>query len=87
MEIDTNKIHDVLVQSSSAQPNSAKPAQNNDADASLQVDFPSLIDKAVQTPPEDTEAVQKSQELILSGQLESPENCHEAAENIVKFGI
>jgi hypothetical protein len=87
MEIDTNKIHDVLAQSSSAQPNSAKPAQNNDADASLQIDFPSFIDKATQPPPTDTEAVQRAQELLLSGRLESPENFREAAENIIKFGI
>ncbi|MHC4748202.1 MAG: hypothetical protein ACYS18_12945 [Planctomycetota bacterium] len=87
MKIDANQIQDILAQSSSTQPNSAKPAQKNDVDASLQVDFTSFIDKATQAPPADTEALERAQKLLLSGQLESPENCREAAENIIKFGI
>ena len=88
MEIDTNQIQNLLEQSSLSQPSSTnKILPNNDADASLQVDFASLIDQANQTPQEDTEAVQQAQELLLSGQLESPENTRAAAENIVEFGI
>jgi hypothetical protein len=87
MKIDADKIHDILAQSSSTQPGSTKPAQNNDADASLQVDFNSFIDKATQTPPEDTDVVQRVQGLLLSGQLDTMENSREAAENIAKFGI
>ncbi|UCF42834.1 MAG: hypothetical protein JSV99_09645 [Planctomycetota bacterium] len=87
MKIDADKIHDILTQSSSTQPGSTKPAQNNDADASLQVDYNSFIDKATQSPPTDTDAVQRAQELLLSGQLDTSENAREAAENIAKFGI
>jgi hypothetical protein len=87
MKIDADKIHDILTQSSATQPNSTKPAPDNDTDASLQVDFAAFIEKATQTPPADTEAVQHAQELLLSGQLESPENCREAAENIIELSI
>ncbi len=87
MEIDTNQIQGFLEKPSLSQPGSAKALPNNDADASLQVDFASLIDQANQTPQEDTEAVQRAQELLLSGQLDSPENIQAAAENIINFGI
>jgi hypothetical protein len=87
MKIDADKVHDILAQSSSTQPPSTKPAQDNDADASLQVDFNSFIDKATQTPPEDTDAVRRAKELILSSELDTLENTREAAEYIAKFGI
>lgn len=87
MEIDADKIHDILTQPSATQPNSTRPTPDNDTDASLQVDFAAFIDKATQTPPADTEAVQHAQELLLSGDLDTLENCREAAENITKFGI
>jgi hypothetical protein len=87
MEIDTNQIQNLLEQSSLSQPSSTKAVPNNDADASLQVDFASLIDQAKQTPQEDTETIQQAQELLLSGQLDSPENSREAAENIINLGI
>ncbi len=60
---------------------------NNEADASLQVNYDSLIEQAKEIPPEDTDVIQRAQELLLSGQLESPENIRAAAENIIKFGI
>ena len=87
MKIDTNQIQNLLEQPSLSQPGSTKALPNNGADASLQVDFASLIDQANQTPQEDTEAVQRAQELLLSGQLDSPENIQAAAENIINFGI
>ena len=87
MKIDTNQIQNLLEHSSLSQPSSAKALPNNDADASLQVDFAPFIDQANQTPQADTEAVQQAQKLLLSGQLDSPENIREAAENITNFGI
>ena len=86
-KIDTNQIQELLGQSPSKQPNSAKALPNNDADVSLQVDYASFINEATQTQQTDTEAVQQAQELLLSGQLESPQHTQAAAENIVKFGI
>ena len=87
MKIDTNQIQELLQKPSLSQPGSTKALPNNSADASLQVDFASLIDQANQTPQEDTEAVQRAQELLLSGQLDSPENIQAAAENIINLGI
>lgn len=86
-EVDTNQIRDFLEKSSSRQPNSAGALPNDDADVSVQVNYASLIDNAMQSPQTDTQAVQRARELLLSGQLESPENVREAAENIVNFGI
>ncbi|GAH66029.1 unnamed protein product, partial [marine sediment metagenome] len=65
----------------------AKTPTNNGVDASLQVNYASLIEKAKQTSQTDSKTVQLAQELLLSGQLESPENIRAAAEDIVKFGI
>ena len=64
-----------------------KQAPKNNVDASLQADYASLIDKAMQTQESDASAVQKAKELLLSGQLDNPENIRQAAENIIKFGI
>lgn len=85
-EIDTNKVRDFLEKSSSRQPNSAGALPNNDADVS-QVNYASFIDDAMQSPQTDTQTVQRARELLLSGQLESPERIREAAEYIVNCGI
>jgi len=86
-KIDTNQIQDLLGKLSSEQPDPAKALQNNDVDVSLQVDYASFISEAAQVPQADTEAVRRARELLLSGQLESPENIRAAAEDIAEFGI
>ncbi len=86
-KVDNNQIQDVLEKSLLKQPDSAKNPPENNADASLEVDYESLIEKAIQVPQTDVNAVQQAQELLLSGQLDSPENIRTAAENIIKFGI
>jgi hypothetical protein len=86
-EVNINPIRDFLETSSSRQPDSAGPHPNDDEDVSVQVDYAYLIDEAMQSPQTDTQAVQRARELLLSGELESPENILEAAENIVTFGI
>jgi hypothetical protein len=83
----TDQIQDLLGKSSPETPNSPKAIPNSNVDASLQVDYASFIDKATQIPQTDTEIVQKAQELLSSGQLETPENIRAAAENIADFGI
>ena len=85
-KLDTNQP---MIESglSSGQPKPARAIPNNDADVSVQVNYASLIDKAVQEPKGDAQRVQRARELLMSGQLESPENILEAAENIVKYGI
>lgn len=86
-EVGTNNIRDFLEKSSSRPPNSAGALPNDDEDVSVEVNYASLIDTAMQSPETDTQAVQRARELLLSGQLESPESVQEAAENIVNFGI
>ena len=81
--INNNRISDILNESSST-----LPQENTDlASDSLQVDCESLIEKAAQPPQEDGDAVQRAQQLLLSGRLDSPQNIQAAAEKIVKFGI
>ena len=69
------------------QPKSARAFADKDEDVSIHVNYASLIEKAVQQPEKDVQRIQKARELLLSGQLESPENTREAAENIIKYGI
>ena len=85
-KIDTNQPL-IKSEASSKQPDPARALPDNAADASLQVNYASLINEATQIPQTDTEAVQRAQELLLSGQLESPENIRAAAENIAESGI
>ncbi|MFQ6034684.1 MAG: hypothetical protein ACE5NM_02415 [Sedimentisphaerales bacterium] len=98
--IETGQIQELLRNSSSNQLGSAKGSQpqkmaagspkttpNNSADVYLQVDYASLINKATQIPQADAEAVQRAQQLLESGQLESQDRIREAAENIIESGI
>jgi len=85
-KIDTNQPL-IKSEASSKQPDPATALPNNGEDASLQVNYASLINEAAQIPQTDTEAVQRAQELLMSGQLESPENIRAAAENIAESGI
>jgi len=86
-KISTNQISDFFEKSSAGQAGSAEIVAGNQIDASLQTDYAGFIEQATQIPQTDTKAVQQAQQLLLSGQLESPENIRAAAENIIKFGI
>lgn len=86
-KVDTNQIQGFLEKSSSRQPNSTTALPDNDVDASIQVDYASFIDRAMQTPQTDSKAVERARELLLSGQLESLKNIKRAAKNIITFGI
>ena len=82
-KINNNQISDILKDSSSKQPQET----TGPASDSLQVDCEALIEKAVQLPENDANAVQRAQQLLLSGQLDSPQNIRAAAEKILKLGI
>lgn len=86
-KIHTNQIRELLEELSSRQPGPAGGAANNNQDVSVQVNYASLIDQAMQTTPADHDVVAEARELLISGKLESPENYKAAAENIVMFGI
>ncbi|MBW7990105.1 MAG: hypothetical protein FVQ84_08850 [Planctomycetes bacterium] len=85
--MDTNQIQNFLEKPSPRLPSSPAAVPGNDADVSVQVDYASFIDAAMQTPKTDSQAIEKARQLLLSGQLESPENIKQAAENIITFGI
>lgn len=87
-KINTNQIHDILGKSTAKNFDPKRQASvNNTADIDLQIDYASLLNKAIQPSETDIKAVQRARELLESGQLESQENIRQAAENIVKFGI
>jgi hypothetical protein len=86
-KVDNNQFPNFLEKPSARMPKSAAEVAGNDADVSVQVDYASFIDAALQTPKTDSQAIEKARRLLLSGQLESPENIRQAAENIITFGI
>jgi len=87
MKIDTSGIPDFLEKPQKSHFGSGKTVPVTDADLSLQVDYASLIDKAVQAEETDLNTVKRAREMLLSGKLDSEENIRLAAENIIKFGI
>ena len=68
-------------------PDSANTRPAGDLDATIQMEFADVLNQAKQADEPDSEAVQKARELLLSGQLTSPENVRAAAENILNLGI
>lgn len=85
-KIDNNQIHDFFEKLTSKQPNPAD-ALPDDQDVSVQVNYASLIDQAMQIPQTDVNKVEQARKLLLSGRLESPDNFRQAAEYMVTFGI
>ncbi len=73
--------------SSTGQPNSSGALRGNDVDVSIQVNYASLIDKAMQPPKTDDQLVRQARELLLSGKLDSKDIIRAAAENILQYGI
>jgi len=86
-KIQSNQIRELLEELSSRQPNSGSDVPNSDTDVSVQVNYASLIDQAMQAPQSDEDVVSAARVLLLSGKLKSPEKIREAAENIINFGI
>lgn len=72
---------------SSGQANLPRVPPKSGEDVSVQVDYASLIEEAMQPPQTDAQAIEQARRLLLSGRLDNPRNVKEAAENIVKFGI
>jgi hypothetical protein len=87
--IDKIEIHQSLFDSAaSTKPTKAGPAQtDNNTDVTVQVDNANLINKALQIPESDSLQVERARQLLLSGQLETPENFLEAAQNLYNFGV
>jgi hypothetical protein len=86
-KVDTNQIQNFLGNKPPRVKNNVAAFTGKDAEVSMQVDFASFIENAVKIPPADSKIVEQAKKLLLSGQLESPENIKQAAENILDFGI
>lgn len=86
-KINNNQIQDLFDSASPKQPPAAKSPSSESEDASIQINYAALIEKAIEKPQTDTEAVQRARQLLLSGQLDDPQKLREAAENILSFGI
>ncbi len=86
-KIDINQIQDRFDEQSNGKKNRSRPVADSKADATLRIDYGYLIEQAIKTPADKTDAVQKARELLQSGQLDNPANIMEAAANIVKFGV
>ncbi|HUV65092.1 MAG TPA: hypothetical protein VMW24_14440 [Sedimentisphaerales bacterium] len=71
----------------SGQANQPRTLPKAGDDVSVQVDYASLIEQAMQAPQDDALRIQQARDLLLSGELESPQNIREAAENILNFGV
>ena len=71
----------------SGQANQPRALPKAGDDVSVQVNYASLIEQALQEPQDEALAIQKARDLLLSGELESPRNIREAAKNILDLGV
>ena len=85
--INASQVGSILGNTPLQSPDPAKSRPANNLDATLQISFADLIEKAKQPPVADADAVQQARELLLSGKLTSPENIRSAAQSILDFGI
>ena len=87
--IDKIEIHQSLLDSAaSTKPTKSGPAHaDNNTDVTFHLDNAGLINKALQIPESDPQQVERARQMLLSGQLESPENFLEAAQNLYDFGV
>ena len=86
-KVDANQIQSFLEKTPSRIKNNAAAFAGNDAEVSVQVDYASLIESAIKVPQADSKVIEQAKKLLLSDQLESPENIQKAAEDIINFGI
>jgi len=77
----------LIESASTGRQNNPEVLRGNDLDVSVQVNYVSLVDKAMQPPKTDDQLVRQARELLLSGRLLSKANVRAAAENILKYGI
>ena len=83
-KINNNSNYELFKKLTNEQQQSARKTDLRD---SLQINSAELMEKVNQAQSDSSSAVQKAQQLLLSGKLDSPENIQKAAENIADFGI
>ena len=85
--VNTSQLQDILANAAARQRRNTDQAQSRSADASLQADYAALIKEASNLDADDAERVAKAARLLQTGQLDSPQNIIEAAQNIADSGI
>jgi len=86
-QIGTNNQPLIESGSSTGQPVPPGGLRGNDVDVSIQVNYASLVEKALQPPQADEQRLQQARELLLSGGLESEDIIRGAIENLLMYGI
>ena len=86
-KIGTDRIRDMAEQSAPRQPEASTPLAESQIDASLHVDYASLVEKALQIPEINTSAVEEARLQLLSGNLDTLDSAKEAARNMLEYGI
>lgn len=86
-KLNRNAISDILKDTSSRQSTGKRISDDNNVDASIQISCASLLEKAKQEPAQDIDVIERARQMLLSGELDNPENIRKAVENIIKFGV
>ncbi len=83
----TNHVGQALGKTPLPHPDSASMRPASGSDATIQVEFADILNRAKQTEQADGNAVQAARALLLSGLLTSPDNVRAAAQSILNTGI
>lgn len=86
-KVNHNPITEILRDASARPSQSRQTSVGSKADASLDVSYESLVNQARQEPADDAGIIERARQMVLSGELDKPENIRAAASNMVKFGI
>lgn len=86
-KIDKTQLSELMAELASKQPRPADKPDKNGLDASVQIDYASLIRQAAEIPESGIDRIETARQLITSGLLESAENYKQAANNMLVFGI
>lgn len=86
-KIDKTHISELMAELASKQPRATDKPDKNGLDASVQIDYASLIKKASEISESSIDKIETARQLITSGLFESAENYKQAANNMLVFGI
>ncbi len=85
--ISTNQIRHIVSEATYDPGGAGMVAPIERIDASLQVNYQELIERAAVRPAEDAAAVEKAREMLASGELDSAEMIRGAAAKMMEFGV
>ena len=86
-KITNNQVSDILNELAVKRTGGMRSGDDSRADASLDISYASLLEQAGQETVDDAKIVERARQLLLSGQLDRPENIRKAAQNILERGI